>query len=68
VRYPSQLSDASGAPQTSDEEPEGAEPRPDTPGTPEGSQRRSWWVAALLGLLLIVSVASLSFFVFLASG
>ena len=56
------------SPQTGEGEPEGAEPRPDTPGTPEGSQRRSWWVAALLGLLLIVSVASLSFFVFLASG
>jgi len=35
--------ETSGPPETVEDGPERAEPRPDAPGTQEGAQRRSWW-------------------------
>ena len=40
IEAPQEAADAS---ETAREEPERAEPRPDTPGAQEGVQRRSWW-------------------------
>ena len=36
-------SEPPGAPETAAEASEGTEPRPDDPGRPEASERRSWW-------------------------
>jgi hypothetical protein len=37
------LEEEQESPQTVEEEPERAEPRPATGGAQEGTQRRSWW-------------------------
>jgi hypothetical protein len=36
-------SDTPGPSETAEQEPEGAQPRPDIPGAQEGVQRVSWW-------------------------